>query len=414
LNTQSDDKYRLDNIFRCEPTWWREVVLLGIARISELKNAADEVNHLVPCAVNEEEKISPTDWQAAALAGQALLEMKLKERGGGQKLYDKIIERVAGWLAQLLEQNALSPRERAEAGNTLAKLGDLRAGVMNDFVFCHIPKGKFMMGSKEGEGHEDKSEYPQFAYEIKQPYYMTRYPITNAQFDLFVKDENGYQNNKWWTEAGLEWRKDRTKPDKRGGVFDLPNHPVVYVRWYEAFAFTRWATKNVERLTFNVWKNGKIEPLHLGNGKFEIRLPSEAEWERAARGEQDNQPYPWEGDITPNHANYSDTGIGATSAVGAFPLGINKYGLLDLSGNVWEWCLTEWQDDHKDYLKNEEKLNSLEGDVRRVVRGGSYLNVGSLLRCALRYGYNPYRGNDYFGFRVVVSSFPISLLRSGS
>jgi len=404
LNTQSDDKYRLDNIFRCEPTWWREVVLLGIARISELKNAADEVNHLVPCAVNEEEKISPTDWQAAALAGQALLEMKLKERGGGQKLYDKIIERVAGWLAQLLEQNALTPRERAEAGNTLAKLGDPRVGVTSDFLLCHIPAGKFKMG-------EGKKQFP---YEIKQEFYMTRYPITNAQFDLFVKDENGYQNNKWWTEAGLEWRKDRTKPDKRGGVFDLPNHPVVYVRWYEAFAFTRWATKNVERLTFNVWKNGKIEPLHLGNGKFEIRLPSEAEWERAARGEQDNQPYPWEGDITPNHANYSDTGIGATSAVGAFPLGINKYGLLDMSGNVWEWCLTEWQDDHKDYLKNEEKLNSLEGDVRRVVRGGSYSIVGSGLRCAVRVRHYPNLWDDYGGFRVVVSSFPISLLRSGS
>lgn len=191
-------------------------------------------------------------------------------------------------------------------------------------------------------------------------------------------------------------------------MFDLPNHPVVYVRWYEAHAFTRWATKNVERLTFNVWKNGKIEPLHLENGKFEIRLPNEAEWEYAARAGAQT-PYPWGDNITPNHANYDETQIGATSAVGAFPAGMNPLGLLDMSGNAWEWCATQWQGDYKDYLKNEKKLNNPEGDVARVLRGGSYYNEGSYLRCAIRYDHYPDYRLDYLGFRVVVcASSPIS------
>jgi len=406
LNTQSDDKYRLDNIFRCEPTWWREVVLLGIARISELKNAADEVNHLVPCAVNEEEKISPTDWQAAALAGQALLEMKLKERGGGQKLYDKIIERVAGWLAQLLEQNALTPRERAEAGNTLAKLSDPRIGVTKDFLFCEIPAGKFLMGSKKDDKDSGDNERPQFEYNIPDNYFMSRYPITNAQFDLFVRD-GGYTQDTWWTKTGLEWRKQNNSKDrnKYGGAYDLLNHPAVGVTWYEAYAFTRWATKNVERLALNVWKSGKIESLQLENGKFEIRLPSEVEWERAARGGKDSR-YPWGDEITLNHANYRDTNLNVTSAVGAFPLGMNDYGLLDMSGNVWEWCATEWQGNYKEYLKKEN--NTPEGSVARVLRGGAYRSGVSFLRCAYRNNLNPYGRLVSLGFRVVCVASPIS------
>jgi formylglycine-generating enzyme required for sulfatase activity len=85
-----------------------------------------------------------------------------------------------------------------------------------------------------------------------------------------------------------------------------------------------------------------------------------------------------------------------------------------MSGNVWEWCVTEWQGNYKNYLKNEGKLNKAEGAVARVLRGGSYNYVGSPLRCAYRHFDNPDLGIVDNGFRVVVSSFPISLLRSGS
>ncbi|GAB4542445.1 MAG: SUMF1/EgtB/PvdO family nonheme iron enzyme [Anaerolineales bacterium] len=411
LNTQSDTKYQLDQIFRSEPNWWREVVLLSIARmLPNLKSAADEINRLVPCEVDGETDVSPTDWQIAALAGQALVEMKLLEKGGDQKYYKTIIKRVANWLAQLVQRGALDPRPRAEAGKALAKLGDPRKGVINDFLFCRIPAGEFMMGSKQGEKDSLDSERPQFKHKIEQPFYMTRYPITNAQFDLFVKDPQGYVNDKWWTEAGLEWRKDRKAPDKRGGVFDLPNHPFVMVRWYEAAAYCKWLTEKLQDTSYkiqaydpqtrSVFEDDNLKS-KIVNRKSEIRLPTEAEWEYAARAGT-GTPYSWGDKITPNHANYSDTGIGATSAVGLFPDGENKFGLLDMNGNVWEWCATQWQEDYKDYLKNEEKLNQLEGNSLRVLRGGSFDLEDGFVRCAYRFRDFPNLRYDDVGFRVVV------------
>ncbi|MBI5822539.1 MAG: SUMF1/EgtB/PvdO family nonheme iron enzyme [Chloroflexi bacterium] len=422
LNTQSDEKFHLDAIFHREPKWWREVVLLGIARmLPNLKNAADEVNTLVPCDIEKmEHEITPIDWQAAGLAGQALLEIRLKEKGGDQIKYKTIIKRIRNWLVQLLEQNALAPRERAEAGDTLAKLGDPRPGVTSDFLFCEIRAGKFLMGSKEGEKNSSDDERPQFEYNIPDNYFMSRYPITNAQFDLFVKDPNGYTKDEWWTEAGLNWRKGQKEHKRYSGAFSLPNHPVVGVTWYEAAAFCKWMTEKMkkEECRMQIYKpksktleSGDILHSAFRNLHFEIRLPTEAEWERAARGGT-NYRYPWNNDeITPNHANYADTNLNVTSAVGAFPLAMNDYGLLDMSGNVWEWCATEWRDNYEGYLKKEN--NKPEGSVARVVRGGACGSVDGFLRCAYRGRFYPDVVWYFQGFRVV-ASFPISLPYSGS
>jgi len=383
---------------------WREAILWAVSRCV---NVRGNVNNPIMLAASLCPSTTPkdqNDWLRIWFAGEVLLETGIDRVEENDLGKNTILPLVRSRLAQLLEQNALTPRERAEAGNTLAKLSDPRIGVTHDFLFCEIPAGVFQMGD-EGK---------QFKYDkIKSNYFMSRYPITNAQFDLFVKD-GGYTQDEWWTKAGLKWLNENKSKDRRnfGSAYDLLNHPAVGVTWHEAYAFTRWATKNIERLTLSVWKNRKIEPLHLENGKFEIRLPSEAEWEYAAHGGK-NSRYPWNSDeITPNHANYSDTNLNVTSTVGAFPLGMNDYGLLDMSGNVWEWCSTEWLGDYKDYLKKEN--NNPEGSVARVVRGGAYYDVGSSLRCAYRYGYPPFFRDDYLGFRVVVSSFPISLLRSGS
>ncbi|MCX6056754.1 MAG: SUMF1/EgtB/PvdO family nonheme iron enzyme [Chloroflexi bacterium] len=415
------DEFNLKTLIQNSPKWWREVVLLAIAQInrngSALKSAFKELYDFVPFDVEKKPNKTELDWQAAVIAGEALVEMRLKETMRGEDYYKIYIERIATWLVQLLEQNALTPRERAEAGNTLSKLGDPRLGVMNDFLFCKIDEGKFLMGSKEGEEHEDKSEYPQFIYEIKQPYYLSRYPVTSAQFELFVKAD-GYKKKDYWGEANQEgyWSVDgfkgrydnevRNAPISYSAPYNLSNHPVVGVSWHEALAFTRWLTEqlNAGEIKAFVWsKKGKPKLLSLKDEKSEARLPTEAEWERAARGGRENQVYPWKGDITPNHANYRETQIGATSAVGLFPAGENDYGLLDMSGNVWEWCLTTWQDSYKDYLQNEKKLNNLEGDVARVLRGGAYGDVDSYLRCACRnHFFDPYLRNDNDGFRVVV------------
>ena len=160
--------------------------------------------------------------------------------------------------------------------------------------------------------------------------------------------DGGYTAKRWrdcWTAAGLKWKGDRIEPEKVGGVFDLPNHPAVNVTWYEALAFCGWLSEK------------------LGHP---VTLPTEAQWEKAARG-PDGRRYPWGPKITPQHANYDETGIGTTSAVGVFPLGASPCGALDMSGNAWEWCLTRWREDYTTPA-NEDPAR----DATRVVRGGAY------------------------------------------
>jgi formylglycine-generating enzyme required for sulfatase activity len=201
---------------------------------------------------------------------------------------------------------------------------------------------------------------------------------------------------------------------KRGGVFDLPNHPVVRVTWYEAMAFTRWFDKQVKEKGFII-------------ARFEIRLPTEAEWEKAARGglqrpekalfaplanlvfnpnislitnENTDRIYPWGDQVNTNHANYEDTGIGNTSAVGCFPGGKSVYGCEEMSGNVFEWCRTQWRESYKDAA--DEDIN---GKASRVVRGGSFAYYVRNVRCACRYWDFPGDGLINVGFRVVLSPY---------
>ncbi len=406
-----------EHIIHNEPSAWKNLMFM-----------MDELCKENPLESGQAERA--TLW-----AGQIAVEYGIDEIASQWGRGKDFLNRLQLNTLRLIESGKyLTPVERAEAGNTLAKLGDLREGVTKDFLFCRIPPGEFMMGSKEGEG--DSDEHPQFKRKIKQEFYMTRYPITNAQFKLFV-DAGGYATEKYWGEAkaagywqsgkgfkGILDDEFRTAPVSYREPFNLPNHPVVGVSWYEAVAYCRWLTEKLRDTSYTlqgtsykvqvyepqtraILEDANLQSL-ISARQFEIRLPKESEWEYAARAGTDT-PYSWGDTITPDHANYDKTGIGATSAVGLFPKGENKFGLLDMSGNVWEWCLTKWQGDYKDYLKNEEKLNDLAGDERRVVRGGSYNNVGSALRCAIRYWDNPDLRLDDPGFRVVVvSSFPIS------
>lgn len=402
---------------RLNDSWWRETLLLlyGFARVDWKEYAEQYLEWL-----STQPSDSPRNLAGLELAGAAVLELEipnLELQAHQAKLVTAALENRNTVGTGIL---------RANAGNVLARLGDTRAGAsinangLPDLLFCEILYEDFWMGSSKNKNkpHYDPQAYDdelgqEEKYKFKNAragdkFYITRYPITNAQFDAFVQDENGYRKNDWWTQAGLEWRGNRTANEKYGGVFDLPNHPVVNVTWYEAAAFCRWINQRLETgdSEIQIWTRNGIKTISLQSlisnlqSPVSIRLPSEAEWEKVART-ADGRKYPWNGDITPEHANYADTGIGATSAVGCFPKGTNEYGVLDMSGNVWEWCATKWGENYQQYDKRED--NSPESDSPRALRGGSF-NYDTLnVRCARRGWSHPFDWNWYVGFRVVVA-----------
>jgi formylglycine-generating enzyme required for sulfatase activity len=364
---------------RAGDSWWREPGLLTIGYLNV--TAQDAATGLVRrLARLDDERPS---YAAAELASAELASTAFLEWGGA----DALRADLAGRLAELLSDPGLTgaaPLIRAWAGRALARLGDPRAGVgvkdgLPDIRWsAPIPAGPFPMGnSKQTDPEAYDDEAPRHMEEIREPFRISIYPITNEQFDAFVQD-GGYTGKRWqrcWTAAGREWKGDRSGPNRAGGIFDLPNHPVANITWYEAVAFCNWLSEKT---------------------KQKVTLPTEAQWERAARS-TDGRRYPWNGDITPEHANYGGN-VGTTTAVGIYPLGIAACGALDMSGNVWEWCLTQWRENY-----NAPPDDNIDGQATRVWRGGAYgLNAWDA-RCAVRLRNLPYDRDVNLGFRVALS-----------
>jgi formylglycine-generating enzyme required for sulfatase activity len=398
--TDTDYPDLVADLARQDPNRWREVALLAGAKAA--RGTASAVWALADALCyrqTEDNECGRGDVWGGLLAAQALVETanlaQVSERNRAR------LELARCWLKQILDTGDLPAVERVHAGNLLAHLGDDRPGValrsdgLPDIAWQEIPAGPFVMGSdKKKDKVAYGDEQPQHQPDLPA-FRISRYPVTNVQYGTFVKD-GGY-TNKWrscWTEAGWKWKEDRTAPDTYGGNFDLANHPVVMVTWYEAMAFCNW-------LTTRLRETGELNPAEI------ITLPSEAKWEKAARG-TDGRIYPWGDKADPNKANYYDTGIGATSAAGCFPGGMSVYGCLDMSGNVDEWTRSI----RKGYpYSSKDGREDLEGEAARVVRGGAFINSNLYVRCAVRDGNDPsYRGRAR-GFRVccVVSPFTSEL-----
>jgi hypothetical protein len=260
-------------------------------------------------------------------------------------------------LADIAVDGSVRVTLRAAAADALDGMNGSRAGLglssdgLPEIEWCEVPAGEFRIGLP---GHQ-QSEL------IDKPYLIGKYPITNTQYEAFVRD-GGY-TEKWegcWTEEGRAWKKSSIGATKIGRTFDLPSHPVVQIEWHEAVAFCRWLSERVGRT---------------------IDLPTEAQWEKAARG-TDGRLYPWGNELKPGDkcANYNQTGIGCTTAAGIFPEGASPYGVQDMSGNAWEWC------------------HDRDG-TGGVLRGGSFDLGADYMQCAFRLRF-PIFGAKAVGFRV--------------
>jgi formylglycine-generating enzyme required for sulfatase activity len=415
-----------------DPALWWEVILLGAGRLVYLVGDMDKPLALVGELCPQHGADTRQGWKQATLAGDVLREIGLN-RVRESALGRDLLERVQARLVDTLATDKLTAQERALAGVTLAKLGDPRREVttVEHMPFCLAPGGPFWMG--EGKEQHRCDAAP-------ADFWISRYPVTNAQHSLFVA-AGGYGHEPYWLEAkqsgfwqpgGFKGYGDeswRTGPLEFREPFGLPNHPVVGVTWYEALAFTRWLTDHLHAKAL------------LAPG-WAIQLPSEAEWEKAARGgwqvaappvmrspaqglqatvalvESPNQKrtYPWLGDINPERANYAAAKIGATNAVGCFPSGVSPYGAEEVSGNVWEWTCSLYGEypypaSGKELLQRE---NLAAGPAdRRVLRGGSFDADENYVRCAARDWVNPGRGNVDVGFRVCAAPLPLVSGASG-
>jgi len=275
-------------------------------------------------------------------------------------------------LLAVIDDPEASLAYRIAAGEELARLGDPRFS--GDYLlpgFVDIPAGEFWMGSDQISGDEKPVHRVQVG-----AFAIAHYPVTNAQYGLFVQAAGRKPPRHW--EGGQM-------------PLHLANHPVVNVTWRDAVAYCRWLSQETGQ---------------------EYRLPTEAEWERAARGGLPSpsegegvgvRVWPWGDEWDPEKCNTSEGGPGTTTPVGIYPAGASPEGVLDMAGNVWEWCSSLYKPYPYDPSDGRENL---EAGALRVVRGGSFDNDRDFARCASRYWRLPDFAWNHYGFRVVVS--PIS------
>ena len=307
--------------------------------------------------------------------------------------YEPFIERVMALqgdrasatssLVEALNHPQVPAKVRARIGDTLSEWGDPRPGVsvkqssmgnlqVPDMVWCDIPAGTYRLG------HTGDSNNKPYTFQT-DGFKMARYPVTYQQFQCFV-DAPDFEDPTWWKDMP---EKYTGRKDLREQAFKYWNHPRESVSWYQAVAFTRWLNHHLKGSVVGEWIIGET---------CEIRLPYEREWEAGARG-TDGRIYPYGGSYDPNKGNTNNTGIGKTSAVGCFPLGASPFGVLDMSGNVWEWCLNEYKNPDRGINYNNEKS--------RALRGGSWFDLDSNARAFSRNYRNPHNRNYDYGFRLV-------------
>ena len=254
----------------------------------------------------------------------------------------------------------------------IASLNIAIGNLLPPFEWVEIPGGKVTL---EAGGSLSKAT----TFDVLT-FTIAKYPITNAQFEMFANSPSGYDSPKWWefSDAAKKWHAQNPKPKKR--AFPEDDHPRANVSWYEAIAFCCW-------LTGIVASEGSLSPLGA-----EFALPTEQQWQRAAQGD-DRRAYPWGNEFDTKKANTSEGKIGKTTLVTQYPQGASPYGVCDMSGNVYEWCLTRW----------ETGTSDLETTGVRVLRGGSFHYRQSRATATFRYALDPFRRYDYFGFRVAVA-----------
>lgn len=355
--------------------YWREVLLLAVGHLVYIKQ---DPLRVLPVMAELCPNSMPTDdkgWRCAAFAGEVLLSLgvdRAKDTSLGEELSARIRER----LVQILDSDQLTPVERAEVAYVLGQLGDPRF----DPTFMSLPSddmlgfvrvdagvttigGRARVTSRDYVDHDAIQTIPS-RVDLEFPeFYVGRYQVTESQWRAFHQKRN-------------------LSRDRHGTI------PATEISWEDASRYCEWLTGELRSSP-----NTPVEIRNLLDAGFVVSLPSEQEWERAARGD-DNRFFPWGNRWDRLAANHDGLGIGRPIGVGCFGRGAAVIGARDMGGNVREWTRSEWSGD-----------NSMDADGaerRRAVRGGSY--ASNLVRCSCSV-----RGRELFkkgypdvGFRLAL------------
>jgi hypothetical protein len=252
------------------------------------------------------------------------------------------------------------PPRRLEIGDQLDAMGDPRIGLgldengLPDIDWVEIPAGPFIYGENKDQ---QTLELPAFK--------ISRYPVTNRQFQAFI-DAGGYDDPQWW--------QDLPKLKPQDPSWKQNNRPRESVSWFEAMVFSRWLSAQ------------------LG---YSVTLPTETQWEKAARG-TDGRIFPWGNEYRPGYANCygakdddESFNLQQTTAVGLYPQGDSLFGVADMAGNVWEWCIDDYE------MAVDPGTN-----IRSVLRGGSWFDAPNSLRSANRFRFSADNRSNFIGFRL--------------
>jgi len=360
-----------------DDTWWREVIELYISYLSI--DSRGIANEIILEIFKEPHQKPYYRWR---LAARALLDIHHANRE------KPTLELARTRLIQIMDSDA-KPKHRADAGNTLGRLGDHRD--LKKFIPVKPGIYPLSVGKK-----------------MIKPFEIAKYPVTNGQYKEFI-DAKGYQEKSYWSEQGMRWleaSKAKTPRFRFTRKWNCPNAPVVGVCWYEADAFCRWLTDN--------------------DSAYRYFLPDENQWEAAAAGFE-KRKYPWGNEWQDNYCNSEESGIKGTSAVGLFKQSETPEGVADMAGNVWEWTALDYHSEQRlsDFAfdpemqelwdawekssgneKNklgEQLIEKWEEKDRQlpVLRGGSWYVNRDYARCAYRNDYHPNFRNYYVGLRCV-------------
>jgi formylglycine-generating enzyme required for sulfatase activity/energy-coupling factor transporter ATP-binding protein EcfA2 len=364
------DDYVAYTLERADDPWWREVILLEAGYMST--QSRERTTRLIRAIADR--KKEPEPYHNLILASECLRDAGSErlEKGLQSEIQTQLrqeLEPPKGWFASVwvMIRHRMTveemDRHRLAAAQALAHIGENEYWTppYGEPEWIEISGGEFWMG--------ERAETHRFNLDT---YYISRVPITNAQYLLFVEATG--------REPPEHWGKD-CPPKSLGG------HPVVNVTWYDALAYCKWLSQFVGE---------------------QVMLPSEAEWEKAARGAKDQRRYPWGDEFDTILCNSQELRLDATTPVGIFSNGASPYGVLDLAGNVWEWTTNLWGKNQEEaefeypYRADDGRENvEADDNVLRVLRGGAFDASSDDVRCCARHRELPSSSVDNCGFRIV-------------